>query len=265
MAINVGHPESSDRLEKVLSATLRSVFENVARDPMESTNTILMGSDAPLSSGKLIEARRPARPRPEEHGAAGRLAAAARPARRRGLHRRPRAGGVARRRVARAIRRGRLSRLSTARAPSNGRSWAAATGRPAPGRNPQRIAARASADAASRSSGRVWEAITARRSRAVPSGTVGGSTASQNTPSSTAASTIRCASSASPTTSGTMCESLPVDVEALAGQPVAQRRGVVAQALHPPRLLLEQVQRRHRGGDRDGRRRRRVDAACGRC
>jgi spermidine synthase len=56
VAINVGHPENSDRLEKVLSATLRSVFGNVARDPMEPTNTILMGSDAPLSSGRLLEA-----------------------------------------------------------------------------------------------------------------------------------------------------------------------------------------------------------------
>ncbi len=56
VAINVGHPEGSDHLERVLSATLRSVFPNVARDPMEPTNTILMASEAPLSSGRLTEA-----------------------------------------------------------------------------------------------------------------------------------------------------------------------------------------------------------------
>ena len=39
VAINVGHPEGSDRLEKVLSATLRSVFANVARDPLERRPT----------------------------------------------------------------------------------------------------------------------------------------------------------------------------------------------------------------------------------
>ena len=56
VAINVGHPENSDKLEQVLTATLRDVFPNVARDPMEDTNTILMASDAPLSSGRLTEA-----------------------------------------------------------------------------------------------------------------------------------------------------------------------------------------------------------------
>jgi spermidine synthase len=56
VAINVGQPEGADRLERVLSATLRSVFENVARDPIEPTNTILMASDAEISGGRLIEA-----------------------------------------------------------------------------------------------------------------------------------------------------------------------------------------------------------------
>jgi spermidine synthase len=44
LAINVGHPEGSDELEKVLTATLRSVFENVARDPFEPTNTVLIAT-----------------------------------------------------------------------------------------------------------------------------------------------------------------------------------------------------------------------------
>ncbi|MGH2969202.1 MAG: spermidine synthase, partial [Solirubrobacteraceae bacterium] len=56
VAINVGHPEGSDRLEQVLSATLGAVFDTVARDPIEPTNTILMASDAPLTPGRLIAA-----------------------------------------------------------------------------------------------------------------------------------------------------------------------------------------------------------------
>ena len=75
VAINVGHPEGSDRLEKVLSATLRSVFPSVARDPLNPTNTILMGSDAPLTSGRLLAASRslPSDLRPLAVRAAGRL------------------------------------------------------------------------------------------------------------------------------------------------------------------------------------------------
>ena len=56
MAVNVGHPEGSDRLERVLTATMRSVFANVVRDPVGKTNTLLMASDAPLSSGRLLDA-----------------------------------------------------------------------------------------------------------------------------------------------------------------------------------------------------------------
>jgi hypothetical protein len=40
----------------VLSATLRSVFREVARDPLNPTNTILMGSDAPITGGRLVAA-----------------------------------------------------------------------------------------------------------------------------------------------------------------------------------------------------------------
>ena len=75
VAINVGHPEGSDRLERVLSATLRSAFANVARDPLNDTNTILMGSDAPLTGGRLLDASRslPADLRPVAVRAAARL------------------------------------------------------------------------------------------------------------------------------------------------------------------------------------------------
>jgi hypothetical protein len=58
VAINVGHPEGSDRLERVLSATLLSVFPQVARDPLNSTNTILMASNAPITGGRLLAAAR---------------------------------------------------------------------------------------------------------------------------------------------------------------------------------------------------------------
>jgi spermidine synthase len=44
LVINVGHPEGSDRLEKVLTATIRAVFPFVARDVIEPTNTLLVAS-----------------------------------------------------------------------------------------------------------------------------------------------------------------------------------------------------------------------------
>ena len=59
--------------------------------------------------------------------------------------------------------------------------------------------------AASRSSALLCEAITARRRREVPSGTVGGRMAWAKTPRSIASSQMRIACLASPTTSGTIC------------------------------------------------------------
>jgi spermidine synthase len=56
--INVGHPEGSDRLEKVLGATMSRVFETVVRDPVKDTNTVLLGSDAPASARALDAATR---------------------------------------------------------------------------------------------------------------------------------------------------------------------------------------------------------------
>jgi spermidine synthase len=53
VAINVGHPQDSSRLERVLTATLRSVYAHVARDPVEGVNTILLASDAPLSADRV--------------------------------------------------------------------------------------------------------------------------------------------------------------------------------------------------------------------
>jgi spermidine synthase len=76
VAINIGHPEGSDSLEKVLTATVRTSFAHVARDPVEAVNTVLLGSNAPLS-GALLDgaaAAMPADLRPLAVEAATRLA-----------------------------------------------------------------------------------------------------------------------------------------------------------------------------------------------
>lgn len=54
--INVGHPEGSDALEEMLSATAGDVFEHVARDASEDTNTVLIASDAPITAERLWRA-----------------------------------------------------------------------------------------------------------------------------------------------------------------------------------------------------------------
>jgi spermidine synthase len=53
VVINVGHPEGQEKLEKVLTATLGAAFANVARDPIEDTNTLLIASEAPISGAAL--------------------------------------------------------------------------------------------------------------------------------------------------------------------------------------------------------------------
>jgi spermidine synthase len=56
--INVGHPSSSDRLEKVLSATMGEGFSSVVRDEVRSTNTVLLGTNADPSRGAVRAASR---------------------------------------------------------------------------------------------------------------------------------------------------------------------------------------------------------------
>jgi spermidine synthase len=56
IVINVGHPERSDGLEKVLSATMGAELRTVLRDPSERTNTMLVGTDAPISGAALRRA-----------------------------------------------------------------------------------------------------------------------------------------------------------------------------------------------------------------
>ncbi len=52
VAINVGHPEGSDKLEKALSATLQSVYGDkfVWRDPVDRTNTMLIAGRPDLDA-----------------------------------------------------------------------------------------------------------------------------------------------------------------------------------------------------------------------
>jgi spermidine synthase len=77
VAINVGHPEGSDALEEVLTATMRSAFATVLRDPSQDVNTVLAATDAPASAARLRAAvpSLPAALRPVAAAAAGRLAA----------------------------------------------------------------------------------------------------------------------------------------------------------------------------------------------
>jgi spermidine synthase len=51
--VNVGHPEDSDKLEKVLSATVADAFPYVMRDPLEDVNTLLVASETEPSAEHL--------------------------------------------------------------------------------------------------------------------------------------------------------------------------------------------------------------------
>jgi spermidine synthase len=51
--VNVGHPEGSDELERVLGRTMAAAFPRVLRDPIEPTNTLLVASEGPLSAARL--------------------------------------------------------------------------------------------------------------------------------------------------------------------------------------------------------------------
>jgi spermidine synthase len=51
--VNVGHPEGGEELERVLGRTMATAFRRVLRYPIESTNTLLVASQAPLSAQRL--------------------------------------------------------------------------------------------------------------------------------------------------------------------------------------------------------------------
>ena len=54
--INVGHPEDSDALEKVLTATMRAALPVVLRVPSEDTNTVLVAGGEDLRAASLAPA-----------------------------------------------------------------------------------------------------------------------------------------------------------------------------------------------------------------
>ncbi len=56
VVVNVGHPEGNDDLEKAVAATMAEVFPTVIRDPLESANTLLLGTTAPASPERLLAA-----------------------------------------------------------------------------------------------------------------------------------------------------------------------------------------------------------------
>ena len=77
--VNLGHPEGHDELEKVLTATMGSAFDHVVRDPIEPTNTLLIGSQTHAHGGATCRAAAPpggaapARPRLAPTGWSGPL------------------------------------------------------------------------------------------------------------------------------------------------------------------------------------------------
>ncbi len=57
--VNVGQPAGQDALERVLAATMRTQFGVVRRDPVDDTNTILLGGGGPISGDRLLGAPLP--------------------------------------------------------------------------------------------------------------------------------------------------------------------------------------------------------------
>jgi spermidine synthase len=74
--VNVGHPEGSDELERVLGRTMAAAYPRVLRYPIEATNTLLVGGDGDFSATRLRRnaTTLPAALRPLARGAAAALA-----------------------------------------------------------------------------------------------------------------------------------------------------------------------------------------------
>ena len=55
LIVNVGHPEGSDELERVIGRTMSEVFPVVLRDPIETENTLMIGGEH--GSGEHLRAK----------------------------------------------------------------------------------------------------------------------------------------------------------------------------------------------------------------
>ena len=123
LIVNAGHPEGSDRLEQVLSETIAAVFPNVGRDPLRAhqhADRRLRG--AGVAGGARAQRVPPARPVAVARARDGEPAGPA-ARRRRRLHRRQGARGVAHRPVDRGVRgRWRRRELRPARRRRRGRT-----------------------------------------------------------------------------------------------------------------------------------------------
>jgi spermidine synthase len=76
VAINVGHPAQSDKLEKVLTATLRASLgdDRVYRDPVDDTNTMVLGTTSDADPARQLRgAETPVEVRPVALRTADRL------------------------------------------------------------------------------------------------------------------------------------------------------------------------------------------------
>ncbi len=75
LIVNVGEPEGQDKLEKVITAGVRSALPYAVRDPVAATNTLVVGGRRPLSAARLRRAipSMPAGLRPVARSAAARI------------------------------------------------------------------------------------------------------------------------------------------------------------------------------------------------
>ncbi|MFN8175629.1 MAG: fused MFS/spermidine synthase [Solirubrobacteraceae bacterium] len=75
IVVNIGEPRGTDRLERVVAATLRAELGTVLRDPVDATNTLLLAGPGPASAARLTGAvsRFPRALRPLAFAVAARL------------------------------------------------------------------------------------------------------------------------------------------------------------------------------------------------
>jgi spermidine synthase len=57
VVVNIGHPDGNDDLETAIGRTMADSFSTVLRDPIDDTNTLLLGSDAATSAEALRDSR----------------------------------------------------------------------------------------------------------------------------------------------------------------------------------------------------------------